>query len=447
MSELLDLAPPANVSDHFRAPLDPAVRRRERLVLLALAAVQFITIVDFMVVMPLGPQLMRTLGISPAQFGLIVSSYTMAAGVAGVVASTVVDRFSRRASFIALYVGFLVGTLCCALAPTYHLLVVSRIVTGAFGGLLGGLSLAIIGDVFPERRRGRATSSLMTGFAVASVVGVPLGIWLGANYGWHIPFICLVVVGAPVAPLAGRALPPLDDHLGKAHPSPWQSLAATFSEPNHLRAFALIATLMIGAFTVVPYIASYLVLNVGISEAQVSLVYVVGGALTLFAAPVIGALADRFGKLVMYRIIAPLSALLMLIITHLPRVGVTVAVVTVGLLMVVNAGRMIAAMAMVTSSVRPAQRGGFMSANSSVQHLATGLGAWIGGLIIQQATETSPLTHFGVVGWLAAAATLGSLWFAGRVRIAENHPSGAQPLSLAAAAEATADVGEPLAPT
>jgi MFS transporter, DHA1 family, inner membrane transport protein len=254
------------------------------------------------------------------------------------------------------------------------------------------------------------------------------------------------VVGSPVAPLAALALPRLDSHLGKAHASPWQSLADTFSEPNHLLAFALIATLMIGAFTVVPYISPYLVYNVGITEKELSLVYIVGGVLTLVAAPFIGRLADRLGKLQVYRVIAPLSALLMIIITHLPRVDMIVAVATVGLLMVVNAGRMIAAMAMVASSVRPAQRGGFMSVNSSVQHLATGLGAYLGGLIIKQSTASSPLTHFGAVGWFAAAATLASLWFAGQVKIAEDHPTQAEPLSLAAAAEATADVGEPMTP-
>jgi DHA1 family inner membrane transport protein len=147
-------------------------RSRERLVLLILAAVQFTTIVDFMIVMPLGPQLMRTLDIGPAEFGLVVSSYTFAAGVAGLVASSIIDRFARRTTFIVLYSGFLLGTLFCAIAPDYQLLIAARVLTGAFGGILGGMSMAIIGDVFPENRRGRATGSLMTGFSLASVAGV-----------------------------------------------------------------------------------------------------------------------------------------------------------------------------------------------------------------------------------------------------------------------------------
>src|SRR5437016_3527753 len=150
-----------------------AAKRRglERVVILTLAAVQFTSIVDFMVVMPLGPQLMRTLQIDPARFGLVVSSYTFAAGVAGLVASSLVDRFGRKAAFLSLYAGFLVGTLLCGLAPSYAALLAARVVTGAFGGILGGMALAIIGDVFPEERRGAATGSLMSAFALASTVG------------------------------------------------------------------------------------------------------------------------------------------------------------------------------------------------------------------------------------------------------------------------------------
>src|SRR3954467_536686 len=169
------------------------VKRRERLILFILAAVQFTTIVDFMIVMPLGPQLMRMLEIKPAQFGLVVSSYTFAAAGTALVASSIVDRFSRRTMFIICYAGFLIGTLLCGLAPNYQSLVAARIATGAFGGLLGGMSLAIIGEVFPDNRRGAATGSLMTGFALASIAGVPLGLYFGTKYGWHIPFVALAI--------------------------------------------------------------------------------------------------------------------------------------------------------------------------------------------------------------------------------------------------------------
>jgi predicted MFS family arabinose efflux permease len=260
---------------------DAEQQRGERIILFILAAVQFTTIVDFMIVMPLGPQFMRTLNIDPAQFGLIVSSYTFAAGAAGLVASSVVDRFARRTAFMALYAGFLIGTLLCALAPNYHLLVAARVLTGAFGGILGGMAMAIIGDVFPEERRGRATGSLMTGFALASVAGVPLGLYIGTNYGWHMPFVALAIAGVPALILTPFVLPPLDAHVGKEHAHPIRSLVETFSHANHLNAFALIITLMIGSFAVFPYLSAYLVANVGMSEDQLPLVYIAGGGLTL----------------------------------------------------------------------------------------------------------------------------------------------------------------------
>ncbi|HEX4142083.1 MAG TPA: MFS transporter [Pirellulales bacterium] len=426
-----------------KAEDDSDGRRRERLVLVILAAVQFITIVDFMIVMPLGPQLMRSLEIRPAEFGLIVSSYTFAAGVAGVLASSIIDRFARRTTFMTLYAGFLLGTLLCALATSYHLLLIARVATGAFGGILGGMAMTIIGDVFPEGRRGRATSSLMTGFALASVAGVPLGLVLGTTYGWHVPFVALVLVGVPVLFLIPLALPPLKGHIGHTHTHPLRAMLETFTHENHLNAFALIVVLAIGSFTVFPYVAPYLVANVGLTEKQLPLIYIAGGALTLIAAPIIGRLADRYGKLKIYRLIAPLSAVLLVMVTQLPRVGVLVAVSVFGGLMVCNAGRMIAAMAMVTGSVEPSRRGGFLSANSSVQHVASGLGAYLGGVIITE-TADGRIEHFGTVGWIAGAATIFSLWLAGRVRPAGQHPVSAETISLPAAAEAAVDAGEPL---
>ena len=418
-------------------------RRREQLVVLILAAVQFTTIVDFMIVMPLGPQLMRSLRIDPAQFGVIISSYTFAAGIAGLIASSVVDRFARRTTFMTLNAGFLLGTLFCGLAPTYEMLVVARIVTGAFGGILGGMAMAIIGDVFPEERRGRATGSLMTGFALASVAGVPLGQLLGTNFGWHVPFVTLAIAGIPALVLTPFAMPPLDAHVGNSHEHPLRSLTETFSHANHLKSFALIVTLMVGSFSVFPYLSVFLVGNIGITENQLSLLYVAGGVLTLAAAPVVGRLADRHGKLKVYRIVAPGSALMFVVLTHLPPVHAGVAIALFGVMMAFNVGRMIPAMAMVTSSVEPRRRGGFLSANASLQHVASGIGASIGGAIISESAD-GKLEHFGTVGWIAAGATLLSLWLAGRVRVADGGATSAEAISLAAAAEASADVGEPL---
>jgi MFS transporter, DHA1 family, inner membrane transport protein len=392
-------------------------RRSEMLLLLMLASVQFTSIVDFMVVMPLGPQLKRALAIDSRQFGLIVSSYTISAGIAGIFASSFMDRFGRKAAFLTLYTGFLVGTLLCGLAQAYATLLGARVVTGAFGGILGGMALAIVGDVFPEHKRGRATGMLMSAFALASVVGVPVGIYLGNRFDWHAPFLVLAGLGLPVLLAAVRVLPALRDHLHHGpHAHLLAKLAETFSQPNHLRAFALVATMMLGGFAVIPYISVYLVSNLGIREADLPVIYVTGGLLTLVGAPIVGRLADRHGKLPVYRVIATISAALMILVTNLPRLPLALVAAATGTLMLTNAGRMVAAMAMVTGSVEPSRRGGFMSANSAVQHISTGLGAALGGLIIADNPVDHTIRNFDKVGLMAVAATLVSLWLAGRVR-------------------------------
>lgn len=392
-----------------------ATRRMEWVVLLVLASVQFTAIVDFVVVMPLAPELMKALKIGPWEYGLIVESYTFAAGVAGLVASALVDRFSRRTAFLSLFAGFLIGTFCCAIAPNYQFLIAARAVAGFFGGILGGVAMAIVGDVFPEERRGRATGALMSAFAMASILGIPFGIILGQNFGWHMPFLALVALGIPVFIIGAFSLPPLRGHLLAKHVHPMRSLLTTFQSASNWRAFALMAALMMGAFSVIPYISKYLVANVGLPDAYLSLVYIVGGLLTLVTSPIVGKLADRYGKLLMFRIIAPLSALMLIAVTSLPAVPPLVAVLVVAGLIVTNSGRMIAAMAMITGTVPSHQRGAFLSANAAIQHIASGVGALLASLVIRKAADGQML-NFGVVGLIACGVTLLSVWLAGRLQ-------------------------------
>ena len=417
---------------------------REGLVLAILASVQFTNIVDFMVIMPLGPELERDLKLTPAGFSMIVAVYTYAAGLAGLTATMLIDRFPRRTAFLWLYAGFLAGTLFCGLAPNFVALLAARFVTGAFGGVLGGMAMTIVGDVFPESRRGSAMATVTLAFALASTFGVPVGITLGQAYGWHTPFFVLALLGLPTLFLAFRGLPPLDSHVGEASvDSPWQRLRGTLVEPNHLRAFALTVAIQFGSFAIFPFISPYLVSNVRMPEQHLRWMYVVGGVMTLFAAPLAGRLADRFGKLLVYRVMAPVTALVMIALTNLPPVPTAVAVVVMASLMVSNAGRMVPAMAMITSSVLPHRRGGFLGANSAVQHIASGLGASAAGLIVTKSAE-GPYQHFPAVGWIGAGVTVASLWIAGRLRLAEEPVDIPLEESMAAAAQATVDQAEPI---
>ena len=393
----------------------PDTAGRDWLILFTLAAIQFISLVDFMIVMPLGPQLLADLGIDARAFSWVVSAYTLAAGVAGFLAAPWLDRVPRKMAYLVLSVGLLAGTAACGLASTYPLLLAARCVTGGFGGVLGGLALAIVADVFPAERRGHATAMLMLAFAVASIAGVPLGIVLGTQLGWQAPFFALTAVGLPLVGLAAWSLPPLATHVDCTQRNALAQLVDTFTVPAHRRGFALIALLMVGAFAVIPFISTAFVANVGVTERQLPAVFIAGGLLTLVSTPLTGRLVDRFGALPVFRGVVPLSAAMMLVLTHLPAVGIVVAAPVTALLMATNSGRMVTAMSLIMSSIEPRRRGSYMSANSAVQHVASGVGATLGGMIVAGGAG-EPLRNFGTVGILAAAATITSLWLAARIR-------------------------------
>ncbi|MFM8931150.1 MAG: MFS transporter, partial [Gemmataceae bacterium] len=346
-------------------------------------------------------------------------------------------------AFLFLYIGFIAGTLACGLAPDFWLLLASRTLTGAFGGLLGGQAMAIVADVFPEKRRGQATGALMSAFAVASVAGVPLGIVIGNKYGWQVPFLVLAVLSLPLLALATWAMPPIRDHLGPTGRRSPAKLGDILSQPNHQWAFLLVSLLMFGAFMVIPFISTYYLANVGVNEDQLPVIFMAGGLVTLVGSPLIGRSVDRYGRLRMFRVLLPFSAVMVLVITHLPTVGITWAATATACFMLANTGRMVAAMALINGCVEPAKRGGFMSANSSFQHIAGGLGTTLGGLLVT-VQPGEPFFNFDKVGYVALGATLASLLIVGRLKpLPTQNPVTVQQ-SLAAAAEAQADAGEAL---
>ena len=391
-------------------------RTRERLVLWVLAAAQFINIIDFVIIMPLGPRLMPTLGINPSQFGMIVSVYAFSAAAAGLLAALFIDRFDRKTAFLTVFTGFSLGTLCCALAPDYATLLVARAVTGAFGGMLGGLAMTIVGDIFPDERRGSATGVLMSAFGLASVVGVPMGLKCSDWFDdWHAPFWMLGIPSLGVLALAGRFLPHLRGHLTAERPNPLVEIRDTISRPVHLRAFALIILMVGGALMVVPYLGTFFVANVGVAKSSLHWIYVVGGAAALVSSPLIGKLADRMGRFPLFCGLVSASAAMMLCVTILPRLPLAIVAAATAGLMVANSGRMIVAMTMVNARIAPRHRGSFMSVNSSLQHLASGLGAYAGGQIIGS-NELGELTNFGVAGAVAAFTALASIGLAAGLR-------------------------------
>jgi predicted MFS family arabinose efflux permease len=409
-------------------------------VLLTLAAVQFTHIVDFMIIMPLGPQLMRILGVGTREFSLLVSAYTFAAAASGFVAAFWIDRFDHKRVLLVLYSGFIVATALCGLAPNHPLLLAARVVAGAFGGVIGGLVLAIVADLVPFARRATATGIVATSFSLAAVAGVPAGLWIAAHSTWRMPFLVLAAASVVVAITASRVLPPISGHLAHAvRRRPVEQLRAIFGERNHLRTFAFTVVLMFAGFTVIPFIAPYNVANVGLAEVDLPIMYFAGGLAMLVTLPVIGRLADRYGKKRVFGIVGVLSIGPILITTHLEPASLSIVVACAVLFFVLVSGRFGPGMALISASAEPRLRGSFMSFNASIQQLGSGLAALTAGLVIGRAPDGT-LTHFGIVGWIAVACTLLAIWLANRIRIVDDAPGAG---TAAAQSAGTTDMARP----
>jgi predicted MFS family arabinose efflux permease len=391
--------------------------RRERWLLFTLAGIQFTHILDFMIMMPLGPQFTALFGISNAQFGLLVSAYTLSAGLSGLLASTYIDRFSRKRLLLSMYSLFGLATLACGLAPDYFWLMFARVAAGLFGGVLSALSQTIVADVVPFERRGRAMSVVMTSFSVSTVAGVPLGLFVAAQWNWHAPFFGIALLVGLLTLGAWQTLPKLDAHLHHPHrPTVWRGIGQVLAEPNHLKAFGVSGLMMFAGFLVIPYITIYLQSNAGMQTHQVPWIYLCGGLATLLSARYFGRLTDRVGKVLVFQRLAVALVLPLMATTlsqGLPLWGL-LAIST--LLFTVMSGRMIPGMAMVSSAVEPRWRGTFMTLNSAVQSACMGLAAMVAGLIIGRDAQ-GQLTLYWVAGLLGGVASLLSAWLAGRLRL------------------------------
>src|SRR5215207_5836950 len=186
---------------------------KEKIILLLLTVLNFTHIMDFMIMMPLGNYLMPYFDITSQQFSMLVAAYTFSAGASGFLAAFFVDRFDRKRVLLFAYAGFLLGTLCCAISPAYEILLVSRVIAGLFGGLIGAQVLSIVADIIPYERRASAMGMIMAAFSAASVFGVPFGLYIANLFNWHAPFFFVVILGALLVPFLIKFLPQMNAHL------------------------------------------------------------------------------------------------------------------------------------------------------------------------------------------------------------------------------------------
>lgn len=391
---------------------------KEKLLLWTLAAINFTHIVDFMILMPLGPQLMRIFEISPREFGLLVSSYTFSAGISSFLGAFILDKYDRRKILLWVFTGFLFGALACALSPNYTILLISRIVSGVFGGLTSALVLAIIGDAIPDSRRGRAMGLVMAAFSVASVFGVPFGLFIASISNWHAPFFFLVGLSVIILWMIFKYIPTITAHIQKQQfkPSPVQVIRRVTSNGNQMRAISLTIMMMLGQFAVIPFLSPYMVANVGFTEIELTYIYMAGGLFTIFTSPWVGKLTDKYGKIRVFTIFMTLNVIPIAVITQLGQTPIPYVLLISTIFFVTSNGRMVPAAALITGTAKAENRGSFLSFNSAVQQLAAGLASFLAGLILAEGID-GKLENYDIVGYFAIVLSLLCIPLARRIKV------------------------------
>jgi DHA1 family inner membrane transport protein len=394
---------------------------KERMILAILASLNFTHILDFMIMMPLGNYLMPHFHISAKFFSWIVASYPVTACISGLISAFYVDRFDRKHVLLFAYIGFLIGTFCCGIAPDQYFLMAARILTGFFGGLIGAQVLSIIADTFPYEKRGRAMGTIFMAFSVASVFGVPFSLYLANLYSWHAPFLFIAVLGIPIIGLIVRYLPAMQTHLesrdeneGRFRPDVKKVIKEMFNNRSQVIALFLSGFLMMGHFLIIPFINPYMEFNMGFSKRQTPMIYMVGGLCALISSSVIGRLADKHGKFRVFAICLVLSLIPIFFITNMPIIPFYAVLAIFGFWFTFSTGRNIPAQALISTVVNPSQRGQFMSFNSSFQQLYTGLASVIAGMIVTQ-DGRGRILNYNYVGYLSVAIVFGTLFLARRL--------------------------------
>jgi multidrug resistance protein len=379
-------------------------------ILLLLALINFTNILDFMVMMPLGPQLKRTFDLGPSEWSLLIASYALSAFVSGVAAIFFIDKFDRKKFLLITYVFFIFGTFLCAIAKSYEALLFGRIIAGIFGGTIASIVLAIVGDTTPPEKRATAMGIVMAGFSAAAALGVPFGIYFGTIYNWHMPFYAIVVLGVITTAMIYFIIPNITSHIaigGKI--SGWTNIKKSFADKNQLIALLFMVVILFGQFSIIPFLSPYMVANVGFTENDLLYIYLFGGVVSIFSSAIIGKLSDKFGKLRVFTILLFLSLIPIVIVTNLGQTPLGIVLFVTTLFFIFAGGRMIPATAIVLSTAPPQSRGAFMSIRSAVQQLGAGVAGLIAGLIVVENPDGT-YSNYQYVGYIAVAMSLLSLW-------------------------------------
>ncbi|MDQ3052092.1 MAG: MFS transporter [Bacteroidota bacterium] len=393
------------------------MQSREKIILLILAGIKFTYVLDFTIMIPLGPTLIRLFNLDPIHFSCLVASYTIAAGLCGFFGSVIIDRFDRKKALLFCYLGFIAGNISCAMANNFDMLMISRILSGAFGGVLTSVILSMVSDIVPYERRAAAIGKILLAFSFTSFLGVPVGMYLANNLIWQAPFLMLIALSTIFFIVGWRVLPSMTAHIDTS-PSMKVELARVkgiLKDENHLRALLVVVLLITGQFTVISFLSTFSVTNLGFEMTDVKYIYMLAGISYLLTLPVFGRLADTYGKLRIFTIFIFLSLIPIFILTNLPPVPMVVVLVLTTFFFTTVGGRMVPVTTMISAAAAPQHRGSFLSLHSAVQQLSSGFAVFLSGSILLEST-TGRLNNFHYIGWLAIISSVLCLYVARKLK-------------------------------
>ena len=382
-----------------------------------LTILQFTLILDFMVLSPLGAILMKELSLQPKQFGLVVSAYAFSAGASGLLAAGFADRFDRKKLLLFFYVGFVFGTTLCAIADSYEFLLIARIVTGIFGGVIGSISFAIISDLFKLEMRGRVMGFVQMAFSASQILGLPIGLYLANAFGWHSPFWMIVGFSIIVGIAIVVYMQPITEHLKVQNDrNPFEHLWKTLSKSDYLRAFLATILLATGGFMLMPFGSAFSINNLKIDIKDLPMLYLVTGIFTITFGPLSGKLSDKLGKYKVFFVGSIITVIMVLIYTNLGPTPLWLVVVVNVLMFAGITARMISASSLMTAVPQMQDRGAFMSINSSIQQISGGVAAALAGVIVSEGSDGTMQNYpfLGIVVVASMLITIGMMYILNR---------------------------------
>ncbi|MGN6397952.1 MAG: MFS transporter [Mucilaginibacter sp.] len=403
----------------------------QKLVILILTLTQFTVILDFMIMSPLGDMLMKSMNLKPSAFGVAVSAYAFSAGISGLLTAGFADKFDRKKLLLFFYIGFTAGTVLCGLAHTYVILVVARIITGLFGGVISSIAMAIITDLFALQQRGRVMGFTQMGFGASQVLGIPLGLYLANHWGWEIPFFLTAGLAGLIVLTIVLKLKPVTAHLAVQHDkSAFVHLWHTVSRQDYRVGFAATALMSIGGFMMMPFGSAFAINNLGVTNQQLPVLFMISGVSSLVIMPLVGRLSDKISKFKLFAMASVWTMIMCILYTNLSVTPFYLVVILNILLMMGVLSRMVPQQALISAVPDMEDRGAFMSINASLQQIAGGIAAAAAGMIVIQKTKFSPLEHYNTVGYVIVVISVCSILLLGQVnRLIDRKMKGRAPIA------------------